>query len=144
VSDGFRDHLPTYPCDLSDYARIHTGPGSWSADSDDLRDVLTAPDALRTFLDDEPVASVVDGPFMDVRRSDVPRATEAAEYVAPVLDMRELRVLSLVDGVSSIAALLEDAELPEHEVLDVLADLWARGVVAFLSRDGSVRELDAE
>jgi hypothetical protein len=27
-----RDKLPTIPEDLSEYARIHTGPNSWSAD----------------------------------------------------------------------------------------------------------------
>ena len=28
-----RDIMPTIPEDLSEYARIHTGPGSWSAES---------------------------------------------------------------------------------------------------------------
>jgi hypothetical protein len=27
-----RDTMPTIPEDLSEYARVHTGPGSWSAD----------------------------------------------------------------------------------------------------------------
>jgi hypothetical protein len=28
-----RDRMPTLPEDLSEYARIHTGPGSWSETS---------------------------------------------------------------------------------------------------------------
>jgi hypothetical protein len=28
-----RDTMPTIPEDLSEYARIHTGPGSWSAET---------------------------------------------------------------------------------------------------------------
>ncbi len=31
--DVIRDRMPTIPEDLSEYARIHTGPGSWSADT---------------------------------------------------------------------------------------------------------------
>lgn len=28
-----REQMPTLPEDLSEYARVHTGPGSWSADT---------------------------------------------------------------------------------------------------------------
>jgi len=28
-----RDIMPTIPEDLSEYARVHTGPGSWSAEN---------------------------------------------------------------------------------------------------------------
>ncbi len=31
--DRIREKLPTIPEDLGEYARIHTGPGSWSADT---------------------------------------------------------------------------------------------------------------
>lgn len=31
--DVRRDRMPTIPEDLSEYARVHTGPGSWSADT---------------------------------------------------------------------------------------------------------------
>ncbi len=30
--DLTRHTMPTIPEDLSEYARVHTGPGSWSAD----------------------------------------------------------------------------------------------------------------
>lgn len=139
-----RHYLPTLPCDLTEYARIHTGPSSWSAHADDLRDVLTEPDAMCTFLDDEPLSSVIDGPLMGVRRSDVPRATCAASYVEPVLDDRERRALSLVDGSSSLGEILGQAELAEADVLAALCNLTLRGVVEFTSRHGSVRELEAE
>lgn len=31
--DRIRERLPTIPEDLGEYARIHTGPGSWSAET---------------------------------------------------------------------------------------------------------------
>ena len=31
--EAWRERMPTLPEDLSEYARIHTGPGSWSAES---------------------------------------------------------------------------------------------------------------
>lgn len=31
--DRIRETLPTVPEDLGEYARVHTGPGSWSADT---------------------------------------------------------------------------------------------------------------
>ena len=30
--DRIREKLPTVPEDLGEYARVHTGPGSWSAE----------------------------------------------------------------------------------------------------------------
>jgi hypothetical protein len=139
-----RHYLPTLPCDLRDYAWIHTGPSSWSAQSDDLREVLSEPETMCSLLEDEPLSSVVDGPLMEVRRSDIPRATSAAAYVAPVLDERERRVLALLDGETTIGALLASAGQGEAEVLDTLSDLCQRGVVVFTARDGTVRDLDAE
>ena len=31
--DRIREKMPTVPEDLGEYARVHTGPGSWSADT---------------------------------------------------------------------------------------------------------------
>lgn len=31
--DRIREKLPTVPEDLGEYARVHTGPGSWSAET---------------------------------------------------------------------------------------------------------------
>jgi hypothetical protein len=33
MSEIMRERMPTIPEDLSEYARIHTGPGSWSAET---------------------------------------------------------------------------------------------------------------
>jgi hypothetical protein len=44
-----RDKLPTLPCDLSEYARAHTGPYSWSA-----------------YCEDNPRELVLDDPFGDL------------------------------------------------------------------------------
>lgn len=35
--DRIREKLPTIPEDLGEYARVHTGPGSWSADTNFAR-----------------------------------------------------------------------------------------------------------
>jgi hypothetical protein len=37
-----RDRMPTIPEDLSEYARIHTGPGSWSETGIEL--AVTSPE----------------------------------------------------------------------------------------------------
>jgi hypothetical protein len=133
VAPPMRQALPTVPCDLREYARIHTGPGSWSARADHLREVLTEPDAMQSLLEDEPLSSVVDGPLVDVRRSDIPLATKVASYVGPVLD-----------GAASLGDILDRASSGEADVLEALCDLYLRGVVIFTACDGSVRELDAE
>ena len=32
MTDEMRQQMPTLPEDLSEYARVHTGPGSWSTE----------------------------------------------------------------------------------------------------------------
>ncbi len=39
-----RERMPTIPEDLSEYARIHTGPGSWSETSFELTCSSAGPD----------------------------------------------------------------------------------------------------
>jgi hypothetical protein len=39
-----RDKMPTIPEDLTEYARINTGPGSWSADTDFVSVPSSQPD----------------------------------------------------------------------------------------------------
>lgn len=53
----YRDTLPTLPEDLSEFARIHTGPGSWSADTN-FESVPARPDA-----------QTPQAPAVDTRRS---------------------------------------------------------------------------
>ena len=112
-----RDELPTLPYDLSEFARMHTGPFSWT---DELP------------LDDEPFDDIVSGPLVGVRRSDVPRlAIRAKGTPRPELDHREGWVLSLLDGCSSVERLIDSAGLPESETIEILCLLYARGVVFF-------------
>ncbi len=53
-----REKMPTIPEDLSEYARIHTGPGSWSAETN----FEAVPDETET--------PTPQAPFVDVRDLD--------------------------------------------------------------------------
>jgi hypothetical protein len=104
-----RERLPTIPHDLSEYARIQTGP---------------SPE-----VHDDPLHAMTSGPLVDVWPTDVPCVTgTAAQHVAQ-LDHREAFVLSMLDGESSLASMLEAVDLPGAEVLAIVCDLCARGIV---------------
>lgn len=101
-----RDRLPTIPYDLTEYARLHTGPSSWSAELE--RD--------------------------DPRRADVLELVDDADDDAFVLDDVEAYVVSLVAPKATVADVLDLAGLPSSEVLQVLAKLEGRGIVRRASR----------
>lgn len=96
-----RDRMPTIPYDLSEYAWLHTGPSSWSAEPE------------------------VDDP----RRQDVVHLVDDADEDAFVLDDVEAYVLSLVAPKATVADVIDLAGIPTSEVLAVLAKLTDRGVV---------------
>ena len=112
-----REEMPTLPYDLSEFARVQTGPFSWTDE---------AP------FEDEPFEEMIAGPLIGVRRSDIPRvAISLAAYEGQALGHREGFVLSLLDGCSTVEHLVEQAGLPEAETLTALCELCARGVIAF-------------
>ncbi len=112
-----RDQMPTLPYDLSEFARIHTGPFSWSDE---------AP------FDDAPFDEMVSGPFIGVQRSDIPRvAISLQAYDGPPLGHREGFILALLDGCSTVERLVDESGLPESETIAALCELCARGVIAF-------------
>jgi hypothetical protein len=103
-----RDQLPTLPYDLSEYARVHTGP------------------------DAEIFDDVCSGTMLRVGYGRVPRvAVTRADLEACALDHREGFILSLLDGTSSVEAILDVAGMPEGEALLVLGELYELGIVAF-------------
>jgi hypothetical protein len=153
-----RDRLPTLPEDLTEYAWLHTGPPArlleemmMAEDGSDCRDRFTEiaeldPNDVEDVEDDddddddelyfEP-ASIDDmttGLLVDLWHSDVPNIIS---YVSPgptatqkmLVDEREARVLSMMDGTATVGTLLESSGLPVADVLDTLCDLCARGVV---------------
>ena len=61
MASAYRDTLPTIPEDLSEFARIHTGPGSWSAESFESPVSGSGPDV--------PTPSVPAVSWTDTRRS---------------------------------------------------------------------------
>lgn len=110
VPPPMREKYPTLPYDLSEYARLHTGPGSWTDETIDQ-------------------ASIVSGPML--RWSDVLRITiTAEEFREHALDRREALILSVVDGARTVESVCEVAGLPEDEALALLCDLRERGVLA--------------
>jgi hypothetical protein len=124
-----RPELPTLPYDLSEYARVHTGPSSWSAISNGVE---WADDAE---LAEIALANAVSGQLIDVRGSDVPRVVVSPEECeVSSLDHREGFILSLLDGASDVETVLDIAGMPVAEALALLCDLCARGLVTLEAR----------
>jgi hypothetical protein len=103
-----RDRLPTIPHDLTEYARRETGP---------------------TLDHDDPLRAMTSGRFVDVWPTDVPCVTGKAVEHAARVDHREAFVLSMLDGESTIETMLEAVDLPGAEVLAIVCDLCARGII---------------
>jgi hypothetical protein len=128
----FRDRLPTIPHDLSDYARAATGPSSWSAEDD-----TPPPPWMSNFepfeeeIEEDIEPEITAGELFEVRPSDIPcpalTATELAEHV---VDSRERVVLSILDGQSTLSSYLTSADLPDAELLAIVCDLVARGLIS--------------
>jgi len=71
------------------------------------------------------------GPALhDLWPSDVPSAIGTARDHAAHVDHREAFVLSLLDGESSLEELASAADLPGAEVLAIIRELCARGIVS--------------
>jgi hypothetical protein len=71
------------------------------------------------------------GPALhDLWPSDVPSVIGSAREHASRVDHREAFVLSLLDGESSLEEIASAADLPGTEVLVVIRELCARGIVA--------------
>jgi hypothetical protein len=121
---AMRDRLPTLPFDLSEYARVNTGPDSWSAQSNSVLGQVHA-DAF-----DAVVEEIASGPLVGIHGSDVPRAAVCvAEPEEADLSDEEAFVFGLIDGRSCVEDLLAIAGMPPSEVLAAFCSLCARGMV---------------
>jgi hypothetical protein len=120
--------------DLSDFALENTGPDSWSAKQDEPPD------------DDDVRWQIATGPLVDVWPCDVPCvALTPEERGERLLDHREAFVLSLLDGQSSVSSMLDMESLPAGELLGILCDLCARGLVTLdRSQRAALRANDNE
>jgi hypothetical protein len=101
-----RDKLPTLPYDLRAYAQESCLP-----DADDEL-VFTA------------------GPPLDQFTGRVPKVASKALAPGLRLEPREVLLLSLIDGLSSVSMVVDLAGGDRDESLVVLCDLYARGYVA--------------
>jgi hypothetical protein len=119
-----RDRLPTLPCDLSEYARIHTGPASWSAETGQLLEGLSG-ESLDALFE-----GVESGPLFGVRGADVPRVAVCVfEPMEARMTHAEAFVFALIDGRTPVDELLFLAGLAPSEVLAALCSLCARGMI---------------
>ncbi len=135
-----RDRLPTIPEDLSEYAWIHTGPPSWSDDRPSERDVELDTVHAQMSREQSALDAMTAGLLVDLWHSDVPSVVAAVETV---VDEREARILSLVDGRATVGMLLEMSGLALSEMLGVLCELCARGVIALDRSQRFARREDA-
>lgn len=128
--DSFRDPFPTSPYDLSEYAREHTGPASWSAhpDAEALSSWALAEHGEPYCVQTTNLLSCI-GP-LDVPSLAVPRGD-----VAEVVGHREAFVLASIDGRSTCEMLLDVIDLPPGELLTILCNLCARGFVSLRPDD---------
>ena len=125
-----RDRLPTLPYDLTEYARESTGPASYSAHPQ--ADLLAAW-ALDGHID--PTYARATDLLVDIAPEDVPCVVLMPEEVAHLVSHREAFVIASIDGQSTLDALAYTVDLPAGEVLAIVCDLCARGLVT-LDRSG--------
>jgi hypothetical protein len=135
------DRRPTIPCDLADYAWLHTGPASdvvVLADDDLIWDSLAteertpAPPALY-----EPAMLFCAGSvdelttdlLIDLWRRDVPRLPDDEDVAIVGIDAIEEHMLALIDGRASVGALVDRSGIDPDDFVDRLCDLSARGIV---------------
>jgi hypothetical protein len=105
-----RDRMVTAEYDLSEFARLHTGPSSWSAEPE--RD--------------------------DPRRNDVVRLADNIDddEDLAIVDEREAYVLSLVGPEAKVADVLDLAGMPASEIFAILGSLVTRGVLSLERHSG--------
>jgi hypothetical protein len=123
--DTFRDRLPTSPHDLSEYAVQQTGPSSWSARPD-----AEALSAWALEAHDDPFCARTTDLLIDIAPEDVPQVAMAPEEIAQRVNHREAFVVASIDGQSNCAMLVDVVDLPSGEVLAILCNLCARGLVS--------------
>jgi hypothetical protein len=127
AAPSFRDRLPTLPCDLSEYARVATGPTSWSAHRD-----AEALSAWALEAHDDPINAVMTELLVDLSPTDIPRVAMTLEQVACVVTHREAFVVASIDGQSTLEMLIAGMDRARSgEVLGALCNLCARGIVVF-------------
>lgn len=130
-----RDRLPTLPHDLSEYARVQTGPASWSA----RRDAETIA-AWALEAHDDPMCALTTDLFVDISPTDVPHVMMTSEEVARLVGHREAFVVATIDGYSTLERMLDTVDLPSGEVLSIVCNLCARGIVT-LDRSGRLERV---
>jgi hypothetical protein len=123
-AEPMRDRLPTLPYDLTEYARESTGPASYSAHPQ--ADLLAAW-ALDGHVD--PSFARATDLLVDITPEDVPFVPRAAEDLAQLVSHREAFVIASIDGQSTLDALAFTVDLPAGEVLAIICNLCARGII---------------
>jgi len=133
-AEPFRHRMQTRPHDLTEYARVVSGPASYSAHPH--ADVLSA-----WALDDhiDPTFARTTDLLVEISPTDVPRVLLAPDAIAQVVSHREAFVVASIDGQSTLETIPETVDLPAGEVLAIICNLCARGILAL---DRSRRSVD--
>lgn len=133
-AEPFRDRMPTIPHDLTEYARELTGPTSYSAHPQ--AELLSAW-VLRDHVD--PTIAKTTDLLVDISPSDVPYVLLAPPEIAQLASHREAFVIASIDGHSTLDTVPDTVDLPRGEVLAMICDLCARGIIGL---DRSARLAD--
>ncbi|MBX3188528.1 MAG: hypothetical protein KF819_16045 [Labilithrix sp.] len=124
-TEAFRDRMATLPHDLSEYARVQTGPASWSAHPH--AEELSAW-ALEDHVD--PALVRTTALLVDISPTDVPHVAVPHADVAQLVSHREAFVVASINGEATLETMLDIVGLPSGELLAIICSLCARGIVA--------------
>ena len=124
-AEPLRHRMPTLPHDLTEYARVLTGPTSYSAHPQ--AELLSA-----WALDDhvDPTFATTTDLLVEISPTDVPRVLLAADEIAHLVSHREAFVVASIDGESTLDTIPDNVDLPRGEVLAIICNLCARGILA--------------
>jgi len=118
------DRMQTLPYDLSEYPRELTGPASFSAHPQ--AELLSAW-ALRDH--EGPTLARMTELLVDISPLDVPYVLLGSQEIAQLVTHREAFVVSSIDGHSTLDTIPENVDLPPGEVLAMICELCARGIL---------------
>jgi hypothetical protein len=133
-AEPYRDRMATRPHDLSEYARVVTGPASFSAHPQADR---LAAWALDAHLD--PTFARTTDLLVDISPTDIPHVMLPADEIARLVSHREAFVVASIDGHSTLETIPDTVDLPSGEVLAIICHLCARGILD-LDRSGRLAD----
>lgn len=125
VRTSVRDRAPTVPFDLTEYARLETGPLSWTAANDDSTFSAWVKDS-----DQDGLCARTTQLLVTIAPTDIPRVASTPPHLLVRLTLREAFVVASIDGESTLETILDLLDMPAGEALTIVCELCAAGVIA--------------